>query len=150
MVDDNQTNLAILTELLESDFALRAARNGEEALRVAEEFEPGIILLDVMMPGLDGCETCRRLRAMPSLHGAIIIMLSAKAMPSEEAAGIDAGADDYVTKPFDDGELLAKVRGYAHTRSAPECLATKRTPNSAQWKVTMPRSAPKDNVTRPA
>jgi CheY-like chemotaxis protein len=121
IVDDNETNLAILTELLESDFTLRAVRAGEEALRVAERFQPGIILLDVMMPGLDGYQTCRRMRASPLLQDAVIIMLSAKAMPSEQAAGIDAGADDYVTKPFDDSELLEKIRKHAPLEYAAEC-----------------------------
>lgn len=135
IVDDNQTNLAILTELLECDFSLRTACGGKEALRTAEQFEPGVILLDVMMPGVDGYETCRRMRAMPSLYDAVIIMLSAKAMPSEQAAGMEAGADDYVTKPFDDGELMAIIRTHARVGFGPECPPTKPAGDGLQWKT---------------
>jgi DNA-binding response OmpR family regulator len=70
------------------------------------------VLLDVMMPGMDGLEICRRLRETPGLSDTIIIMVSAKAMPSERAAGIRAGADDYITKPFDEVELMEVLRRY--------------------------------------
>ena len=73
---------------------------------------PAVVLLDVMMPGMDGLEICRRLRDTPGLRNTAIIMVSAKAMPSERAAGIRAGADDYITKPFDEVELLEVLRRY--------------------------------------
>ena len=101
LVDDNPTNLAILEEMLEDEFDLATSTSGEEALALATEFEPALILLDVMMPGIDGYETCRRLRSHAELRNTKVIMVSAKAMVSERLQGYEVGADDYVTKPFD-------------------------------------------------
>jgi CheY-like chemotaxis protein len=111
-VDDNPINLGILEEILASDYRLKFARNGQQAIQIAEECRPAIVLLDVMMPGMDGLEICRRLRETPGLNHTIIIMVSAKAMPSERSAGLRAGADDYITKPFDEVELLQVLRSY--------------------------------------
>jgi CheY-like chemotaxis protein len=111
-VDDNPVNLEIVAELLGDRFRVKIAQSGAEALRIAERFQPGIVLLDVMMPDMDGLQACRSLRAIPGMGDAAIIMVSAKAMPSEQAAGLRAGADDYITKPFDDDELLAILRKY--------------------------------------
>lgn len=110
VVDDNPTNLEIVQEMLEDEYHVLTASTGEGALQVASRFQPGIVLLDVMLPGIDGYEVCRRLRTMPGMSRSRIIMVSAKAMPSERAQGIDAGADGYITKPFDDGELRAMIR----------------------------------------
>jgi len=120
IVDDNATNIAILEETLAERYCLQAASSGEEALACAEEFRPELILLDIMMPGIDGYETCRRIRANPKLKQVKIIMVSAKAMVYERLTGYDAGADDYLTKPFDEEELLAKVRVYLRLQSIEE------------------------------
>ncbi|MCZ6449819.1 MAG: response regulator [Deltaproteobacteria bacterium] len=112
LVDDNPTNLAILAEMLGDEYRWEAATSGEEALEIAPDFQPDLILLDVMMPGINGYETCRRIRANPALRNVKIVMVSAKALVSERLEGYDAGADDYLTKPFDEKELLAKVRVY--------------------------------------
>jgi CheY-like chemotaxis protein len=117
IVDDNQTNLRILEEVLAGDYRLQFANNGVEALRMASDFQPSIILLDVMMPKMDGLTVCRRLRQLPGLRDSVIIMMSAKAMPSEQAAGIDAGANAYLTKPFDEVELVTLLRDYASPSS---------------------------------
>ena len=111
-VDDNPINLGILEEILAGDYRLKFAQNGQQAIQIAEECRPAIILLDVMMPGMDGLEICRRLRETPGLNHTVIIMVSAKAMPSERSAGLRAGADDYITKPFDEVELLQVLRCY--------------------------------------
>jgi putative two-component system response regulator len=111
-VDDNLINLGILQEILASDYRLKYARTGQEALRMAAQCHPAVVLLDVMMPGMDGLEICRRLRKIPGLSNTAIIMVSAKAMPSEQDAGMRAGADDYITKPFDEVELLDALRRY--------------------------------------
>jgi putative two-component system response regulator len=111
-VDDNPVNLSILEEMLASDYQLKFATSGVEAIRAAARYRPAAILLDVMMPGMDGLETCRRLRENPDLNRTSIIMVSAKAMPSEQAAGIRAGGNDYITKPFDEVELLELLRHY--------------------------------------
>ena len=106
VVDDNPVNLGILEEMLSGEYSLSFARNGEEALKVASRVNPAVILLDVMMPGMDGLETCRRLRQSFSLSDCAIVMVTAKALPSEQAAGLASGADDYITKPFDEVDLL--------------------------------------------
>jgi two-component system, OmpR family, alkaline phosphatase synthesis response regulator PhoP len=112
-VDDNPVNLEIVAELLGDRYRVKLAQSSAEAIRIAEKFQPGIILLDVMMPDADGLRTCQLLRAIPGLSDSAIIMVSAKAMPSEQAAGMRAGADEYITKPFDDNELLEVLRRYS-------------------------------------
>jgi signal transduction histidine kinase len=120
IVDDNPTNIEILQEYLQDDYELEIAYSGEEALAKAAVFQPAIMLLDIMMPGMDGYETCRRIRASPELAHIKIIILSVKAMLSERLEGYTAGADDYITKPFEEEELLAKVRVYLRLKSVEE------------------------------
>ncbi|GJM21281.1 MAG: hypothetical protein DHS20C15_11960 [Planctomycetota bacterium] len=109
-VDDNPVNLEIIEESLGESCVFHSVDSGGAALEWLAEHEVDIVLLDIMMPGLDGYETCRRIRSMPQLAHLKIILLSAKAMTSERLEGYAAGADDYVTKPFDSQELLAKVK----------------------------------------
>ena len=116
-VDDNPTNLAVIEELLGSQYDLITVSTGQDALKLAEEFRPDLILLDIMMSGIDGYEVCRRIRMNSSLWYTRIIIVSAKAMVSERLKGYQAGADDYLTKPYDGEELLAKV--CAHLRPKP-------------------------------
>ena len=111
VVDDNPINLEILEELLaENDFAVHTALNADHALKIATRHSPQIILLDVMLPDIDGYDLCRQLRHLPQTENARIIMVTAKAMPSEMATGYDAGADAYITKPFDDSDLFEAMR----------------------------------------
>jgi CheY-like chemotaxis protein len=109
VVDDNPANLEICREILDDGFDVVTARGGVEAIRIASERSPQVVVLDVMMPGIDGYETCRRLRLMPSMRDVRIIMVSAKAMPAERAQGLAAGADTYLSKPFDESELVAAI-----------------------------------------
>ena len=118
LVDDHPPNLEILRMILEDEFELAEATSGEEALELAKSFEPSLVLLDIMMPGIDGYETCRRMRQLDAVGGAKIVMVSAKAMASERVQGYDAGADDYITKPFEIDELRAKVDVYMRLRRA--------------------------------
>jgi len=111
-VDDDPHSIAIMEELLGEDFDLKTASTGKEALEIALDFIPDIILLDIMMSGMNGYEVCRRLREHSALRYTNIIMVSAKVVPQERLQGYDAGADDYITKPFEDEELIAKVRIY--------------------------------------
>lgn len=90
-------------------YDVRVARSGDEALRVVEDFVPDVLLLDVMMPGHDGFEICRRIRGNPALGPVRIIMLTARGLESEKARGLALGADAYLTKPFSTKELLAQV-----------------------------------------
>jgi CheY-like chemotaxis protein len=109
-VDDNELNIEIIKELLDGDYNLKIAGTGEKALEVAVDFRPDIILLDIMLPGMDGYEVCHQIRANPDLRHTRIIMISAKAMTSERIEGYEAGANVYIAKPFDGDELLTKIR----------------------------------------
>ena len=111
IVDDTETGREILEALLQSStYQLAFACNGPEALTKAEELTPDLILLDVMMPGMDGFEVCRRLRTNPRLADIPIILVTALDDRQARLHGIEAGADDFVTKPFDHAELRARVR----------------------------------------
>ncbi len=108
---DDEPDLRSLIEMVLTTEAydVCVVENGPTALVMAESFRPDLVLLDVMMPGMDGLEVCRRLRAEPTTSNVPIIMLTAKRTPSDTVAGLRAGADDYVVKPFDPDELLARV-----------------------------------------
>lgn len=111
IVDDEPAGRETLAALLLSQgYQLAFAGSGAEALRQADELQPDLILLDVMMPGLDGFEVCRRLRADPVLGDVPIILLTALDDRTARLHGIEAGADDFVSKPFDRVELRARVR----------------------------------------
>ncbi len=110
VVDDDQTNLKFLNEILEDDYQLRSVSTGEDALEILGEFNPEIVLLDVMLPGISGYDVCQKIRANEKMSEIKIILISAKAMVNERQKGYDAGADDYITKPFDHEELLEKVK----------------------------------------
>jgi cyclic di-GMP phosphodiesterase len=108
-VDDNPTNLAIIEEALQGRFNLRLARDGTEALGLAPTFLPDVVLLDAMMPKPDGFEVCSLMKNDSVLRHTRIIMVSAKTALDDRIRGYQAGADDYVTKPFSEEELCAKV-----------------------------------------
>ena len=108
VVDDNEVNRMILGEILEDQYQIEFAVDGESALEKASVFDPDLVLLDIMMPGIDGYEVCRRLRKS-SRPWVKIIMVSAKIQPSDRVTGYEVGADDYLGKPFDHDEMLAKI-----------------------------------------
>ena len=110
LVDDDPTNLDILRNTLDGHgYKLMAATSGEDALRVALRARPSLVLLDVLMPGIDGYETCRRLKEDPATADAAVIFLSALEDAREKVRGLKAGAVDFVTKPFEPEEVLARV-----------------------------------------
>ena len=111
IVDDNPTNLDILqTRLAVHNYEILTATDGEEALAIAREKQPDLILLDIMMPKMDGIEVCRQLRADPSVPFMPIIMVTAKADSKDVVAGLEAGGDEYLTKPVDHAALVARVK----------------------------------------
>ena len=109
-VDDNSINLAVIEELLGNQYNLMTVSTGIEAIKMAHEFQPDLILLDIMLHGMNGYEVCQEIRESSSLSHTKIIMVSAKAMTSDRLKGYQIGADDYLAKPFDGEELLAKIR----------------------------------------
>ena len=111
VADDNETNRDILATRLEANgYEVLHAGDGEQALAVAREHRPDLILLDIMMPKLDGIEVCRRIKADAALPFTPIILVTAKAEFSDIVEGLDAGADEYLTKPIDQKALVARVK----------------------------------------
>jgi DNA-binding response OmpR family regulator len=108
IVDDDRPSLKMTAFLLrEEGYTVFTADNGQEALRMIDEKQPDLLVLDVMMPGMDGWEVTRNLRRTTNLP---ILILSAKGETSDRVFGLDLGADDYLAKPFEPSELLARVR----------------------------------------
>ncbi|MGE3309332.1 MAG: PP2C family protein-serine/threonine phosphatase [Limisphaerales bacterium] len=110
LVDDAKANLDILVEGLKADHKLSLALNGEMALQVAARTPPDLVLLDIVMPGLDGYEVCRRLRQMPETAEVPIMFLSSLEEVQNKTRGFEVGANDYLTKPFEMLEVKARVR----------------------------------------
>lgn len=111
VVDDTPANLEVLSEALnDAEFEVAIATDGELAINQAELSLPSLILLDIMMPGIDGFETCRRLKASSITQDIPIIFMTALADATDKIRGLNLGAVDYVTKPFQEGELIARVK----------------------------------------
>jgi two-component system, NtrC family, sensor kinase len=123
IVDDNPTNLSVLSESLSNaGFRVAVATDGESALKQIKYRQPELILLDVMMPGIDGFETCRRLKADPLTHDIPIIFMTALADTENKVRGLSLGAVDYITKPFQQDEALARVKAHSQLRSFAKTL----------------------------
>ncbi|MBO6562779.1 MAG: PleD family two-component system response regulator [Nisaea sp.] len=111
VVDDVLPNIKLLEAKLMSEyFDVRTASNGPEALEIIQSEVPDIVLLDVMMPGIDGFEVCKRIRSNPATVHLPVVMVTALSDPSDRVRGLEAGADDFLTKPVDDTALFARVR----------------------------------------
>lgn len=111
VVDDNEQNLTLLRVILQRHgYDPLLARSGEEALRQVREAPPDLIILDVMMPGIDGIEVCRRLKDDEATRLIPIVIMTALNQPEDKIRGIEAGADDFLTKPVNQPELMARVR----------------------------------------
>jgi len=111
VVDDTNTNLKILFDLLsQQGYRVAIAKSGEEALERVESYVPHLILLDVMMPGIDGFETCERLKANPHTQDIPVIFMTALSDSDNKLKGLNAGAVDYITKPIEHEEVLARIR----------------------------------------
>jgi putative two-component system response regulator len=124
IVDDTPQNLTVLGELLKPHYRIRAANSGERALRVAStEPRPDIILLDVMMPEMDGHEVFRRLRADENTRRIPVIFITAMTATEDEQLGLELGAVDYITKPFNPAIVLARVRTQLELKQARDRLA---------------------------
>ena len=112
LIAEDDTNILISLEFLmrQAGHDIRTAINGQDALNIAREFRPHLVLLDIMLPLKNGFEVCEAMRALPELAGMNIIMLSAKGRDSEIAKGYALGADAYITKPFATRELTDTVQ----------------------------------------
>lgn len=117
VVDDDARVTALFERLLSRDgYAVTIANDGESALRLVTEHPPDVVLLDVMIPGLDGFEICRRLKREPGTRLTPIILVTALSAQGDRIAGLEAGADEFLTKPVDTHELLARVRSLVRVK----------------------------------
>src|SRR5947209_13677694 len=117
VVDDVAANVKLLETRLSAEyFDVITAMGGDEALAICERAKCDIVLLDVMMPDMDGFEVCRRLKAGATTHHIPVIMVTALDQPRDRVKGLDAGADDFLTKPVSDVALIARVRSLARLK----------------------------------
>ena len=121
--DDRNLRKIIATNLELAGYEVTAAANGTEAMQILESLQPDLVLLDVMMPSMDGYETTRRIRKHQVNSNVPIILLTAKGEVEDKLTGFDAGADDYITKPFGPQEMLARVRAKIRRVAADSSLS---------------------------
>ena len=113
VIEDHEENRQLLRDLLTSfGYELIEAGSGEEGLIAAEAERPDLILMDIQLPGIDGYETTRRIKAEPALNHIPVIAVTSYALSGDDTKAFGAGCDAYVTKPFDPADLLEKIRGY--------------------------------------
>jgi class 3 adenylate cyclase len=137
IVDDNPANLDILqTRLAAHSYDILTAEDGAAGLAMAREKQPDLILLDIMMPKMDGIEVCRRLRADASLPFMPIIMVTAKADSKDVVAGLEAGADEYLTKPVDQAALVARVKSMLRIKELHDTVH-EQSAQLAEWNQTL-------------
>ncbi|MCK5100123.1 MAG: response regulator, partial [Desulfobacteraceae bacterium] len=122
LVDDTKSNVDVLVHALKDIYKLGVTLNGEDAIRFAEKKQPDLILLDIVMPGIDGFEVCRRLKEKLDTKDIPIIFITAMDDLSHKTKGFDFGAVDYITKPFDITEVKARVKTHLTLKLAQEAL----------------------------
>jgi len=124
IVDDEKDIVRMLEYNLKKEgFRVLCAFDGESAVRLARHDHPDIIILDLMLPGIDGFEVCRQLKRDDATHAIPLVMLSAKVQESDKIVGLELGADDYVTKPFSPRELIARIKAVLRRVKEKESLA---------------------------
>ena len=117
IADDNPQGLELLEAYLgETDYDVETAADGEETLRKVRDWQPDLILLDVMMPKMSGFEVCKRLRADPATRDIAVLMVTALDQPSDIDRAVDAGTDDFLSKPINKTELLLRVKSLLRCR----------------------------------
>ena len=117
IIDDEKDILLLLKYNLEQEgYTVKTVESGVEALKIVDKFSPHLILLDIMMPKLDGIETCIKLRSIESISNAYIIFLTAREEEYSEVAAFDAGADDYITKPIKPRALISRINSFFKRR----------------------------------
>jgi DNA-binding response OmpR family regulator len=123
IAEDDPLSAELLENILtDSGYATQIASDGEETLHKVASWQPDLILLDVMMPKISGFEVCKRLRAMPTLRGAAVLMVTALDEPRDVERAVEAGTDDFLTKPINKNELLLRVRAALASRQTQDDL----------------------------
>ncbi|MEM4248567.1 MAG: hybrid sensor histidine kinase/response regulator [Candidatus Nanoarchaeia archaeon] len=126
IVDDEPVNIAILKEILDAEYETSYASSGNEAIILSETFLPDLILLDIMLPDADGYELCRKIKNSPKTSNIKIILVSVKNSLQEKLIGYESGADDYITKPFEPEEVLAKTKVFLRLKNAEQINEEKK------------------------
>ncbi len=127
--DDARLAQMVVDYLGQSGFAVTHASDGEAGLEHLQLLQPELVILDLMMPGIDGLEVCRRIRSLPNENARVpVLMLTAKGDPMDRIIGLELGADDYLPKPFEPRELLARIRAVLRRRSEPGQAVARATP----------------------
>ncbi len=136
-VDDTPENLAVVNALLRGLYKVKVSSSGEHALAIAANTSPDLILLDIMMPGLDGYEVCRRLKVDPATADIPVIFLTAKSDEEGEQRGFDLGAVDYITKPISPPLLLARVKAQLSLKEARDALQRNHMEDKQRFELAM-------------
>jgi sigma-B regulation protein RsbU (phosphoserine phosphatase) len=135
IVDDDEINVEILKELLKEQYMLATVSSGQQCLEEIGKFKPDLVLLDIVMPGMDGYETCRQIKSDPQIETTHIILVSSKTSVESRLKGYEVGTDDYIVKPFDNDELLAKIKVQIRLRNAIMNLASLHTQLSEELRL---------------
>lgn len=133
VVDDNPMNLDLMVEILKDDYRLQVAISGEQALNIVRTSPPDLILLDIMMPGMDGYEVCQRLKSDESTRRIPIIFVTAKSQVEDEAKGLACGAVDYLTKPISPAIVLARAKTHIALYDQNRALEEQVLKKTRQW-----------------
>lgn len=137
VADDHPDNLEIFrTRLAVHNYEIITALDGEEALWVAKDKQPDLILLDIMMPKMDGIDVCRSVKTDPSLPFMPIIVITAKTGTQDVVAALDAGADEYLTKPVDHGALVARVKSMLRIKTLADTVQA-QSAKLSEWNATL-------------
>ncbi|MBD2339290.1 hybrid sensor histidine kinase/response regulator [Calothrix sp. FACHB-156] len=138
IVDDMVANLEVVSQILEDEgYDIATAINGDRALKLVNNHPPDLILLDVQMPGIDGFETCQRLKENPQTATIPIIFMTALSDTESKVKGFDFGAVDYITKPFQEKELLVRVRTQIQLRQWSQTLETQIAERTQEWQLAL-------------
>ncbi len=123
IADDHPHGVELLEAYLgETPYQLKTATNGEETLKIVQEWHPDVVLLDIMMPRLSGFEVCKRIRQDPATRDIGVIMITALDQPADVDRAVEAGTDDFLTKPINQGELLHRIAALLKSRSRTDDL----------------------------
>ena len=135
VIDDEKALVKSIERALKAEYTLATAYSGDQGLQLARRVQPDLIILDIMMPGMDGYETCKRLRQDPALKSIPILFLSALSAVESKITGFEVGADDYLTKPFDIRELYSRIK--AILRRSQQTVSSPRPAVLTQGELTL-------------
>ncbi len=147
VVDDTPANLVLMNDLLQEQYTVKVASSGARALKIASgDKAPDLILLDIMMPDMDGYEVCRQLKANPKTRGIPIIFLTARTEERDEQLGLELGAVDYITKPIGPAIVLARVQTHLSLKQARDSLERRNIEDKLRFELAMAQQLELNNL----